>query len=268
MRFSSNRLEDFMAIRNREILPYEKSARVRARIYSESYAIAGNTGSGKSTIVELLLEKLEKMVTEGKLAHHFQFISAGQFMRQKAKDEGFTDFMKFLKHSEEHPEKEYDKWCDEQIRKMADKHNYLVGDGRLVNIFMRPAFRIFLDCPEEVCAGRRHKQLKEKAEAAGIPFYRTVGDVLDEIYERNRIDWGRYSVHYPGCKWSLPDYDLVVDTEKTKPVDAAQGIIYAHDMWLTSIRSTQKQVMTQATYELSMKKITGHQTRQKRKAII
>jgi Cytidylate kinase len=145
-------------------------------------------------------------------------------MRAKAAELGMS-IEEFARYNREHPEKGYDKWCDDTIEQLA-KHNWVVVEGRLPHIFMPYAYRIKLVCSDEIRAVRRQAQ-----EFPDLTFE----EVLQRIKERDGNDNARYETLYPGCLWRDGDFDLVVNTERPTPEQTLYYVLREYESFIKSL---------------------------------
>ncbi|MES2215804.1 MAG: hypothetical protein V4481_00725 [Patescibacteria group bacterium] len=114
----------------------------------------------------------------------------------------------------------HDEWCDDQMQDFGHK-NKCFGEGRLVHVYMRYAFKVLLTCHIEIRAGRRHAD----------NLHMTLAEVREKMAGRDRDDEARYRKQYPDSMWPMLDFDFVVDTGLYSPPQILDKIIIAHDLW-------------------------------------
>lgn len=186
-------------------------------LFSGQISITSQTGVGKSATVEVLKKKLPS----------YDFISVGSLMRKRQKDMGFATIEDFAGHSNLHPEEGHDEWCDAQIYSIAAHRNYIIGEGRLVHVFMPYAFHVLLTCELYIRSSRRWKDQRKRNPK--VKFEKT----LQDIVMRDVNDAERYEGLYPGCMWLPEHFDIVISTEFNNPHEVADMILNAHHKWLS-----------------------------------
>ena len=158
--------------------------------------ISGQVGAGKSSLARALAKKLC-------YKHH----SMGQIRKLMAKEKGLT-ITEFNKLAEEDPYS--DRHVDEFAKRLGEREDNLVIDGRLVYHFIPHAIKILILADEHSRAERIFKDLKNRVSEN----YKTVEDTLHHIRERDKSDRKRYAELYSiKEEFEHPEkFDLVLET--------------------------------------------------------
>jgi predicted cytidylate kinase len=168
--------------------------------------IGGLSGTGKGTVAKMLAEKLG-----------FQLSSAGNFMREIAKEKGFDTLLDFQKsiHSKDNKDFSADISVDERTKKFAQENDKFVIEGRLCAHMIPEAFKIALNCSDEERFKRvalRQKMTVQKAEKETLERERLYTDFYKRFYKiENYLDESHY--------------DLIIDTTNILPEDIVEKII-------------------------------------------
>lgn len=187
--------------------------------YRHQIAITSESGVGSTSATR----ELKKLLDGGR----WKFVSGGEIFRAMAKNANMTveEFSAFAK---QYPAAGYDKRVDEEIKSLAEKRNYLVGEGRMVHIFMKDAFKVLLTCPINVRAERRQKDFPEL----------NVQEMRKRIEDRDRHDNCRYAIQYPFCHWFPEDFDLHLDTSQHSAEEGASRILASFNTWIEVRQNT------------------------------
>lgn len=171
--------------------------------------IAGNLGSGKSTVAKLLAKKLN-------LKHY----STGDFMRQMAEERGIT-LLELSKLAEK--DKKIDRELDARQINLGKKEDNFVIDARLGWHFIPNSMKIFLDVTDEEAARRifSDKASARTTEKENNTYEKT----LANIRTRKESEKKRYRKYYNLDYTDKKQYDLVVDTTKINPEEVVEKII-------------------------------------------
>lgn len=164
-------------------------------------SISGNHGSGKSTIAQMLAEKLS-----------WPRYYMGGLRRQAAKDMGLT-LAEYNKLGESDPQTDLavDKYQEELGR---TKDNFII-EGRTSWYFIPHSLKIYLDVDDQEAARRILKDLKSKGrkgarnEADGL---NSVEAVLKSLKERKKSDKKRYKKYFDINPYLKKHYDFYLDT--------------------------------------------------------
>ena len=188
-----------------ESLPYSKAARAPTRYASDIITITGATGVGTSTALNGL---------RGALGMPWRFVSGGSIMREFAVKNAMS-IEEFAAHNREHPEEGWDRKCDDMLAAFG-RQNFTVIEARLAHAFVPHAFHVLLVCDIATRARRRPADFES---------------ALSRILRRDDDDVYRYAKLYPGCLWSVDDFDLVIDTAREVPAAVCKSIIMSHAVW-------------------------------------
>jgi len=167
--------------------------------------ISGTPGSGKTTIAELLHEKLG-----------IPYISSGMIFRETAKKYGMS-LAEFSRYCEKH--EEVDRELDEKQLEILRKGDIILESrlsGWLAYRNNVPAFKILIDADELVRAERI--------------VNREGGDIkqrLEELLEREESERKRYLKYYGINLRDTSIYNLIIDSSDKTP-DEIIDIILEH----------------------------------------
>ena len=197
--------------------------------FSNQISITAETAVGKSDTISAMQKLLPQNT----------FTSIGAKMRERQKELGFKTIEEFTTHMRFHPEEGHDEAVDSEFCRRALVQNLLVGEGRLVHVFMPYAFHVLLICHPFVRAQRRWKAWRKKDPKLKQET------VLGAILDRDRDDESRYEENYPGCIWDKSDYDLVVSTEYQSQEQVARKIVEGHQIWFGKFGRNSKQIIAE-----------------------
>jgi cytidylate kinase len=174
-------------------------------------SLAGDLGSGKSTVSEILIERLGAT-----------YYSTGAICRAIAAAHGMT-IVEMNKYMETHPEIDHE--IDDGLRALSDKDENLIIDSRMAWHFVKDTFRVYMTTELEESAKRILRANRAGDHAA------TLAEMAEEIRARKASERLRYREQYGvDCK-DLSNYDLVVDSTYASPEDVAGCILAAFAEW-------------------------------------
>lgn len=174
-------------------------------------SLAGDLGSGKSTVSAILLERLGAT-----------YYSTGAICRAIAASHGMT-IVEMNKYMETHPEIDHE--IDDGLRALSDKNENMVIDSRMAWHFVKDTFRVYMTTELEESAKRILRANREGDHASSLE------EMAEEIRARKASERMRYREQYGvDCK-DLSNYDLVVDSTYASPEEVAEHILSAFDEW-------------------------------------
>ncbi len=168
--------------------------------------ISGEAGSGKSTVADIIANKL-------KLKRH----STGDYMRTMAAARGVT-IIELNKIGETDPS--IDKGLDDWQKKLEKKKDEeFVLDSRLGFHFIPSSIKIFLSADIKVRAERIYNDERLVEENPSLK------KTIENIKKRQHLERERYKEKYGIDYLDFSKYNLVLDTTKMTPAEVAEKII-------------------------------------------
>ena len=164
--------------------------------------ISGLPGSGTTTVAKILASKLK-----------YKFISAGEIFRNLA-EKNKLPLNEFSKLAAENPE--YDLYVDEYQKKIGEREDNIIIEGRLSGWFVKDAFKVWIFASDETRYKRIAKREKKRFE-----------EVKKETKEREKIEKNRYMRFYGINIDDLSIYHLVINSEYFNAESIANIIIKA-----------------------------------------
>lgn len=178
---------------------------------NEKISLAGDLGSGKSTVSRILIQRLG-----------FEYFSTGAIVRAMAAERGLT-VVEMNEYMEKHPE--MDREIDDRLVALSDDARALVIDSRMAFHFVRDTFRVYFSTDIETSAARIMGD--HRAEES----FATLEETAENIRRRKASERKRYFDFYAvDCK-DLRQYDLVIDTTYATPEEIASQLIDAFECW-------------------------------------
>ena len=173
-------------------------------------SLAGDLGSGKSTVAKLLIEALGA-----------EYYSTGAIVRAVAEKRGMTvaDLNVYM---ETHPE--IDKEIDDGLVALSADERPLVIDSRMAWHFTEGTFKVYLSTDAEVAALRIMNAGRAGESTVSLSAQ------VQETLRRRESEKKRYSEKYGVDITDLSNYDLVVDTTYAKPEEISACILAAFRM--------------------------------------
>ena len=171
----------------------------------------GKAWSWKWTVSKILAEKLG-----------YEIISIWD-MRRKLAQEMWLNIHEFNKLWD-NPEnaKEFDLKYEE-FQKGLDLNSNIILDSRLGFYAQPNAFKILLDVSEEIAGERIYKAERDTDKQESLQA------AIEEVHNRNKLDFERYIKLYNIDVRDQENYDLVIDTWDKTPNEVADIILNKFD---------------------------------------
>lgn len=177
----------------------------------DKISLAGDLGSGKSTVSAILIERLGA-----------EYYSTGAIVRSVAQSRGMT-VVELNKYMETHPELDHE--IDDGIAKLSEVDKLLIIDSRMAWHFTKGTFKVYLSTDIETSAYRIMNANREGEHAA------TLEQTVAQTRARRESEKKRYLEQYGVDIKDLTNYDLVVDTTVATPDEVADCICEAFAAW-------------------------------------
>ncbi len=177
----------------------------------EKISLAGDLGSGKSTVSDILIERLGA-----------EYYSTGRIVRDIAARYGMgvKDFNVYM---ETHPEIDHE--IDDGIGALSELDKFLIIDSRMAWHFTKGTFKVYLSCDAEVAAARIMCANREGEHSASLE------DTVAATRARRESEMKRYMEQYGKDITDLKNYSLILDTTYATPNEVADALIEAFDEW-------------------------------------
>lgn len=167
--------------------------------------ISGQAGSGKSTVAGILAKRLG-----------YKHYSVGNLRRRMAEERGLTlAELNRLGESKDFTDRD----VDEYQRKLGEKEDNFVIDGRLSFHFIPDSVKVYLDADLKE---RARRVFRDERTAEG---FKSLGEVEKALEERERSDSFRYKKYYGVDCFDKGNYDLAVDTTRISAEKVAEKIM-------------------------------------------
>ena len=174
-------------------------------------SLAGDLGSGKSTVAKILLDALGA-----------EYYSTGSLVRAVAERMGMT-IGELNQYMETHPE--IDKEIDDGLIELANDERALIIDSRMAWHFTTGTFKVYLSTDMETAA-LRIMSAKRSCEQSS-----TLEEAVESTRQRRQSERKRYSEKYGVDITDLSNYDLIVDTANATPEEVAGVILAGFSRW-------------------------------------
>lgn len=171
-------------------------------------SLAGDLGSGKSTVGAILADKL-----------NLDKISIGTIQRNMAAEMGM-DTGEFNVYMETHPE--IDKILDDKLKEYEKSIGNYLFDSRMAWHFVPSAFSVYMKIDDKTAATRVFNAQRETEQ------YSSVEEALFKIAKRRESEIERYKNVYGVDITDMSNYDLVVFVDGKTPENVADEIISAY----------------------------------------
>lgn len=176
-------------------------------------SLAGDLGSGKSTVSKLLIARTGAT-----------YYSTGTVCRKAAAEHGMT-IDEFNRYMETHPE--VDKMIDDGLVALSDSDSTLIIDSRMAFHFVRGTFRVYLTTDPRVSAERI---LSDKRDGES---FASVEETARRVAARRESENLRYFEKYGVHIMDMQNYDMVIDTTAIPPETVAELILEGLARWQT-----------------------------------
>jgi len=177
----------------------------------DKISLAGDLGSGKSTVSDILIERLGA-----------EYYSTGRIVRDIAKRRGMT-VVELNVYMETHPEIDHE--IDDGLVALSDDDRFLIIDSRMAWHFTMGTFKVYLSCDIETSALRIMNANRDGEHAM------TLEATVAQTRARRTSEKKRYMEQYGVDIKDLTNYSLVLDTTYATPGEVAEALIEAFENW-------------------------------------
>ena len=177
----------------------------------DKISLAGDLGSGKSTVSKILIDKLGA-----------EYYSTGAIVRSIAARRGMS-VVELNVYMETHPE--IDTEIDDGLKELSKLDKPLVIDSRMAWHFTEGTFKVYLSVDLEISALRIMNANREGEHAS------TLEATMADTKARKESEKKRYMTQYGVDIKDLLNYSLVVDTSAATPEEISECIISALEEW-------------------------------------
>ena len=168
--------------------------------------IAGDLGSGKSTVANHLISNI-----------NYRIESAGLIFRRLAEQHGMTakEFNQFI---ESNPK--YDNMVDDTIKEMGAKEENIIFDSRLAWYFVPKSFKIYMYVDVDTATERIFNDKGRVSES-----YSDMATAKKEIIERRESEVLRYKTFYNIDINNYSNYDFIIDTSHATKDEVNEAVL-------------------------------------------
>ncbi len=177
----------------------------------DKISLAGDLGSGKSTVSQILIERLNA-----------EYYSTGAIVRSIAAKRNMT-VVELNHYMETHPE--IDREIDDGLKELSKIDKTLVIDSRMAWHFTEGTFKVYLSTDAQTSALRIMNANRIGEHSA------TLEDTVNDTLARRNSERKRYMEQYGVDIKKLDNYSLVVDTSTAGPAEIADVIISSFERW-------------------------------------
>ncbi len=177
----------------------------------DKISLAGDLGSGKSTVSEILISSLGA-----------QYYSTGAIVRSIAEKHGMS-VTELNVYMETHPE--IDREIDDGLVALSDVDKFLIIDSRMAWHFTRDTFKVYLSADIETSALRIMNANRQGEHACSLE------ETMEQTRARRESEKKRYKEQYGVNIKDLSNYSLVVDTTIATPAQVAECITLGFENW-------------------------------------
>lgn len=179
-------------------------------------SLAGDLGSGKSTVASLISEKLSYPIHRN-----------GDYFRKLGMEMGMsvTEFNEYVK---EHPE--IDNEIEKSARKAADENEELIIDARLGWYAVPESFKVYLTVDINEAARRAFNDKNRKKSEN----FESLEEQKADLEKRFKLENERYFNLYGIHKEDKENYDFILDTTNITREEVVEIIIKEFNKWLAN----------------------------------
>ena len=177
----------------------------------DKISLAGDLGSGKSTVANILIERLGA-----------EYYSTGAIVRSIAAKHGMT-VVELNVYMETHPEIDHE--IDDGLKELSSVDKLLVIDSRMAWHFTAGTFKVYLSTDIETSALRIMNANRKGEHNA------TLEETVAATRARRESEKKRYREQYGVDIKDLTNYSLIVDTTNATPDEVAECIISGYNAW-------------------------------------
>ncbi len=177
----------------------------------DKISLAGDLGSGKSTVAKILIERLGA-----------EYYSTGAIVRKIAEKHGMS-VVELNVYMETHPEIDHE--IDDGLKELSDSDKFLIIDSRMAWHFTKGTFKVYLSCDPETSALRIMNANRVGEHSA------TLEETVKDTKMRRESEKKRYMLQYGVDIKNLMNYSLVIDTAHASPEEIAECLIGEFEKW-------------------------------------
>ena len=177
----------------------------------DKISLAGDLGSGKSTVSDILIKKLGA-----------EYYSTGAIVRSIAEKHGMS-VVELNVYMETHPE--IDNEIDDGLKQLSSLEKSLIIDSRMAWHFTEGTFKVYLSTDVETSALRIMNAHRSGEHAA------TLEETVRQTKARRESEKKRYMTQYGVDIKDLLNYALIVDTTYATPDQVAETILSSLAAW-------------------------------------
>ncbi len=160
----------------------------------KSISITGDLGSGKSTVAQILSERL-----------NYEYFSTGSMQRKIAEGKGMNT-LELNYFSEQNSD--IDDYIDGFLKKINESEVQYVLDSRLAWHFVPTSFKVYITVQPMVAAQR----ISEREMRKGDPVLEQPEQIAAALIERQQVEVRRFKSLYNIDISDKNNYDLVLDS--------------------------------------------------------
>lgn len=176
-------------------------------------SLAGDLGSGKSTVSKILIERLGA-----------EYYSTGAIVRSIAQKHGMS-VVELNVYMETHPEIDHE--IDDGLKALSEVDKLLVIDSRMAWHFTDGTFKVYLSADPETSALRIMNANRTGEHAA------TLEETIKETKARRESEKKRYMEQYGVDIKDLTNYTVIIDTSHATPEEVAECLVSSFEEWKT-----------------------------------